>query len=193
MNTNNNKYLELILADKFLTQEQKDIVLGSLLGDASVKGDSKSEVATYTFCQGTVHADYFKDIHSKLANITNGNPPIQRTYFDKRYTKEYFSLSFVTKSIASLYPYFKLFYNVENGSIKVIPNCISELLTARALAYWIGDDGMYVKGGGLTLCTDCFTESEVLLLKSVLETKFNLICTIHNKKKQSRRFKKNLL
>lgn len=44
------------------------------------------------------------------------------------------------------------------------------------------DDGQYVKNGGLTLCTDNFTTEEVFLLKEVLESKYNLVCTLHNKK-----------
>src|SRR4051812_47439998 len=32
--------------------------------------------------------------------------------------------------------------------------------------------------GGLTLCTDSFTETEVLLLISVLQVKFGMICSI---------------
>jgi hypothetical protein len=43
------------------------------------------------------------------------------------------------------------------------------------------DDGQYVKRGGITLCTDSFSMGEVLLLKSVLEDKYGLQCTIHNK------------
>jgi len=44
------------------------------------------------------------------------------------------------------------------------------------------DDGSSVKGGGLTLCTDNFSEEEVQLLKTVLEKKFNFTCSIHKKK-----------
>lgn len=43
------------------------------------------------------------------------------------------------------------------------------------------DDGQAVKRGGVTLCTDNFTHAEVLEMKRVLECKFNLQCTIHNK------------
>jgi hypothetical protein len=44
------------------------------------------------------------------------------------------------------------------------------------------DDGQYVKNGGLTLCTDNFTLQEVNVLKSVLENKYGLLCSLHNKK-----------
>jgi len=43
------------------------------------------------------------------------------------------------------------------------------------------DDGQYVQRGGLTLCTDSDFYDKVLLLKSILENKYDLSCTIHNK------------
>lgn len=47
------------------------------------------------------------------------------------------------------------------------------------------DDGQEVKTRGqpqgVTLCTDSFTYAEVLTLKDVLESKFGLNCSIHNK------------
>jgi hypothetical protein len=91
---------------------------------------------------------------------------------------------------------------------KIVPLCIADLLTPRAKdpppptrpqnPPWKGkgggvsqgggegsvglmDDGQYVKRGGITLCTDSFSMGEVLLLKSVLEDKYGLQCTIHNK------------
>ena len=61
-----------------------------------------------------------------------------------------------------------------------------ELLTPRAIAFWIIDDGQYTKRGGVTLCTDNFTFYEVLNLIFILEMKFNLVCTIHTKNYSNR-------
>jgi hypothetical protein len=61
-----------------------------------------------------------------------------------------------------------------------------ELLTFRALAFWILDDGQHVKRGGITLCTDSFTYKEVLNFKSVLELKYNFMCTIHKKQNKTK-------
>jgi len=116
----------------------------------------------------------------------SANPqPTERKYIDPRYAdKEYCSYSFWTKLSPTFYPFAKLFMdntiNV-NKSVKIVPLCIFELLTPCALAFWICDDGQYVKRGGVTLCTDNFELSEILLLKSVLEDKYKLECTIHNK------------
>ena len=61
-----------------------------------------------------------------------------------------------------------------------------DYLSPQALAYWIIGDGQYVKRGGITLCTDNFTLTEVLILKNALESKFGLLCTLHKKNKYHR-------
>jgi hypothetical protein len=48
---------------------------------------------------------------------------------------------------------------------KVIPTNIADHLTPRSLAFWIMDDGQQVKRGGVTLCTDSYSEEEVDLQK----------------------------
>lgn len=60
------------------------------------------------------------------------------------------------------------------------------MITPVSLAFWIQDDGAYVEKGGLTLCTDNFTLNDENTLKTVLETKFNLICTIQTKRFSNR-------
>jgi hypothetical protein len=43
------------------------------------------------------------------------------------------------------------------------------------------DDGQHVERGGITICTDNFTYDEVFVLKYILEDKYQLSCTIHNR------------
>lgn len=68
-----------------------------------------------------------------------------------------------------------------------------ELLTERALAYWIQDDGQTFNKGGLALCTDSFTLIEIEVLKLILEIKFGLKCTLHFKQNIKRDTQKLLL
>lgn len=94
--------------------------------------------------------------------------------------------TFSTITSTLFYPFAEMFYTrIPNSRrvIKVLPPMIEKLLTPCALAYWIMDDGQYVKNGGLTLCTDNFTSREVAVLKTILENKYGLLCTLHNKKK----------
>ena len=81
-----------------------------------------------------------------------------------------------TKSLPLFTEFHNLFYL--NG-VKLIPKNIGDLLTPLGLAHWICQDGSYHKvSKGVVLCTDSFTKEDVQLLISVLQNKFNLICTI---------------
>lgn len=44
------------------------------------------------------------------------------------------------------------------------------------------DDGQHVKNGGITLCTDNYNLLEVNTIIKALLSRYNLNCTIHNKK-----------
>lgn len=60
---------------------------------------------------------------------------------------------------------------------------IEKHLNPITLAYWICDDGQAVKNGGVTLCTkqrDSLTE--VNLLIQALVNRYELKCSIHNKR-----------
>jgi hypothetical protein len=76
-----------------------------------------------------------------------------------------------------------------NPIVKGLPFNIEELLTPLALSYWIMDDGQapsISKNGkiqqGLTICTDSYSEEQVIILKEILIRKFDLIVTTHKKR-----------
>jgi LAGLIDADG DNA endonuclease family len=76
---------------------------------------------------------------------------------------------------------YNLFYKKCNGKkIKRIPDNIDLYLTARALAFWIMDDGSKEKSG-ILLHTNSFTHEEVLLLVSTLKSNFGIISKIRKK------------
>lgn len=53
---------------------------------------------------------------------------------------------------------------IENRNIKIVAKNISELLTQRAIAYWIMGDGTYNKKY-IFISTESFTKIEVELLQ----------------------------
>lgn len=54
-----------------------------------------------------------------------------------------------------------------------------ELMTPVSLAFWAMDDGSK-QGSGFLYNTHSFSETEVKLLINILQTKFNLSCTIQS-------------
>ena len=82
--------------------------------------------------------------------------------------------------------------------IKRIPVDIINYFDPIVFAFWIMGDGSLQKEGGLILCTECFTNEEVVRLINVLMIKFQLECSIHTQEKykviyiKSKSIKKNL-
>ena len=65
---------------------------------------------------------------------------------------------------------------------RVLPRNIKAALTPRGLAHWIMGDGYYNKSSrNIVLCTDNFTYLEVEKLQNILNEKFNIGSSIHNK------------
>ena len=52
------------------------------------------------------------------------------------------------------------------------------------------DDGQQVKNGGVTLCTDSYNSEEIGILRQALKTNFNLITTIHKKRKDGAEYER---
>jgi hypothetical protein len=91
----------------------------------------------------------------------------------------YSAISFFTYSLPCFNELHELF-SVDGK--KVIPNNIGDLLTPLGLAYWICDDGGFNKVyRSLILSTQSFSLVEVNLLINVLNSKWNLDCTINKK------------
>lgn len=149
-------------------------------GDAHL-GRTGIDRAFITFEQSKKKVEYLKFLHkfAQAQGIVFEEP---RTYIrsDQRYNIINESLYFRTKSLEELKPLADIFLDREGK--KIIPSNIFELLTIKSLAFWIMDDGQQVKNGGVTLCTDSYKSEEINILKKVLETKFNLITSIHKKK-----------
>lgn len=104
-------------------------------------------------------------------------PPKKNNRIDKRTNKEYFTYCFTTLSFPLFTEFYSLFYK---NKTKIVPNNIQELLTPRALAYWIMDDGSFDKRDKiLRIYTDAYSKEEVNLLISAINTNFNIKAKMH--------------
>ena len=116
-----------------LSDIQKDILIGTILGDSSIEKRSKSHNARLRFDQTFPdHATYLMFIYSHFSNLGGKGPKVYIRKPDKRTNKIYSSMQFKTLSLPCLNHYYDLFY--KEGK-KIVPSNIGDLLTARALAY----------------------------------------------------------
>lgn len=156
-----------------------NLLVGCLLGDAHIRR-TKEGKSYITFEQTVKHEKYILSLYEIISKYLDLKEIKYYIRNDKRHSSVNNSIYFRTESTELLNPLADLFLSSDNK--KIINANIVEYLDLIALAYWICDDGQLVKRGGITLCTDSYTLSEVEILINILENKFNLKCSIHNKK-----------
>lgn len=156
-----------------LNQEQLDLIFGSLLGDMSI--DHSHNFYRVCINHGDKQEDYFNYKCNILKNILG--KANKKPRYDKRTNKHYIKLSAKTLS----HPIFNEFYNkLYINGVKTITTEWLDQLTPKALAFWFMDDGSH---SGV-LATNCFTMTEVALIKDWFKSKYNMILTIQLQKGQ---------
>lgn len=155
-----------------LDQIQKEILIGTILGDASLERNKPSHNTRLRFDQTfPMHASYLMFLYSHFYNLTGSGPKVYIRKPDPRTNKIYSSIAFKTYSLPCLNYYYELFY--KNGT-KIVPSNIEELLTPRVLAFWICDDGSRTVHKQTILHTRSYTLNEINLLQKALKNKFDL-------------------
>lgn len=152
----------------------KEILFGSLLGDGKLEMAPRAKNARFGFIQAELHKEYFIFFLSKLSSLGSIKYR-ESSYIDKRTNKTYKSLNFWTKSLPELTELYNVFYI---DKVKIVPKDLS-LLTPIALAHWIMQDGSRTTSKGLYLCTDSFSEAEVIHLTKYLKDRYKISCSIH--------------
>lgn len=169
-NKNTIKILQEFENEKIL----QDVAIGKILGDCYI-----SDVGTLNFCHSIKQKEYIEHCYELFKKYTRSG---LKLHINKRNNKRHEMLYFDTKAIFK--KELQLFYKFDENTkkrIKIIPSNMEELLTPIGLAFWIMDDGYFDKPN-LKICTHSFTEKEVIILKEILENKFNLICKIRKEK-----------
>ncbi len=167
-----------------LTQLQKDLIVGTLLGDGNLQ-TINGNTWRYRAIHKATHEPYIFHKYNILKEYC-GTPPKYSSFIDPRTKSLYSRFTFETLVSHDLRYYGKLFYEQDSNLSwkKKIPKNIGSLLTAQGLAYWYMDDGALKwkgKSNAVRLCTDSFSPSEVMLLKKILEEKFLLKVSIQKK------------
>lgn len=154
-----------------------EVITGELLGDGYIKYDPVNAPLVngrveFTFSAKVSH--YVKHLkYSALAFISSeseATPWPNPKLTGKEPTQYWFS----TKRLPAISNLHQLWYKQIDGKfIKILPLKIEELFTPVALAHWIMGDG-YFTDSSVKICTDNFTEVEVLRLINVLTVKFGI-------------------
>lgn len=169
-----------------LTQEQKEVIFGTLMGDGNLRyNDSNISIfGRMNHCKKQF--EYIKYKQQLLYNLTSEVRP----YITKTKEKEYNSYYFTFKSNMKLIFMYDLFYK---NNVKHIPKDLS-LLTPRAMAFWFMDDGS-VANPSIKIATCSFTLEDLKRLQDYLYLEYKLETSIFKgnrlyfKSESARRFK----
>lgn len=166
----NSKEIELRKQRLKLTREQREILVGLLLGDAHLETQNRGRTYRLKIEQCERHKAYVEHLYEVFKQwvLTPPQPKEKRSH-----GRESRNWWFQTVSHGAFRFYAHQFYREGR---KCVPRLIHRWLTPRALAYWFMDDGSVKskQSKGVILNTQGYTLREVELLISVLRNRFGL-------------------
>lgn len=154
-----------------LTQREHDLIIGSLLGDASIRQREKN--SCFRVSHSLKQKDYINFKFNLLKNFKFSEFKETKRKIKKK-NIDVIDLSTHTHPVFNYYR--NLFY--KNGK-KIITKDMLNKLNPRSLAFWICDDGSYNnRQGYIVLCTNSFSLNEHRLMKKLFNERFGLDPTI---------------
>lgn len=176
------KEIEELSCHLKLTDEQREVLIGTLLGDGHL--ETKNQGQTYRLkiehtIRQRAYVEWFYDLFQDWVRTA----PIVRSreVMFRGKKKSYERIGFATLSTGSLRFYAQQFY--QDGK-KIVPKLIHRWLTPRALAVWYMDDGSIKSNHhkSIFLNTHSFSESDLKRLQSALEKQYGVKSTIRIQK-----------
>lgn len=174
----NNKIL-LNTFSEGLTENQKQILLGKLLGDGSLHilpetGTPNRESAIIQFSHKEEHKEYISWTKKCLGSIGCEQSSTYTSGFESKMIKSW------TKASHQIYEDFLSF--IIDGR-KTVPDFVADRLTPLAIAFWYMDDGSLVHSekqqDRMQFATCAFSEAECAILQKGLQ-RFGIETTYHN-------------
>lgn len=159
-----------------ISDEQKQIIFGSLLGDMCLAPHVKTIRGSE--CHSDKQKEYAKYKYSLLKGLVGKMLLVTTTLSGKDYNKRLFSI----RPNINLWPLYELFYY--DNKKKDVPFDLS-LLTPRAIAFWFMDDGYIAKtqtGANLGFSTCSFSFDGLYRLQSYLKTKYGIETIVRKNK-----------
>lgn len=164
----------------FLTQEQRHILIGTLLGDAHL--ETRSNGKTYRLkIEHSIKQQCYTEWLYRIFHDWVLTGPRQK---EKRIgNARYVNYGFTTVSHSAFRFYAHQFYDQRTGTKKV-PKLIHRWLSPQAIAVWFMDDGS-IKSQfhkARIINTQCFTRKEVGHLRDVMRMKYDIQSSLRKQK-----------
>ena len=165
------EYMEHYLKKISLVKRQREIIVGTLLGDGHLETQTNGKTYRLKILHAASQKEYLDWLYLELQTIS-AHPP--RHKIIKACGKEYSNYWFDTVSSPSFRFYAQQFYEAKR---KQVPKFINKLLTPLGLAVWYMDDGSIKshETRGRILNTQGFSKPDVLRLIECLSKRFGIL------------------
>lgn len=172
-----------------LSKEQRDLVVGTLLGDANLQTETQGRSWRYRAIHSADQKAYLDHKFEIMKEYCSMEKPMPNNTLDKRTKKVYERFYFTTKTHSSLRFFGNMFYTYNKQArkmVKDVPVRIEKFLTPAAVAYWYMDDGSLKwpeKSNAMRICTENFSNDGVFRLQKALKNLYNIQTTLTEKNK----------
>lgn len=166
-------------------QEVISTLVGNLLGDCW--GEQRNGATRFHLNIGSPNVEYIFWLHkfySERGYCSLNKPKKLKQIGIGKNNKTSYSYKWRTFTFSSLNWLYDEFYVMDNNKLrKRIPPSIDQLLDARALAFWIMNDGS-ANNAGVRISTQCYTHQDLVRLQQVILKNFQLKTTLHKSKEK---------
>ena len=161
-----------------LSEFQKEVLVGLLLGDGCLERAKNSTGARLKVSQGGNQHEFVEWLYEVFKDFVQTPPRLKQT---NRNGRSHSEVVFNTLTHSDFKNFYEMFYPTGK---KIIPESISHFLTPIAFAVWFMGDGS-VKSKecrGRILNTQSFNRTEIERLIVILKDKFDLKSSIRTQK-----------
>lgn len=161
-----------------LTQEQRDVLVGTLLGDGHLETANQGKTYRLKIEHAVSQKAYLEWLYRVFQDWVRTPPVIRaRAVTFRGKTNVYKRIGFATISTGSLRFYAQQFYADRK---KIVPKLIHRWLTPRAMAIWYMDDGSIKSRQHKTvlLNTHSFSDQDLKRLQQALEQRYGIKSTV---------------
>lgn len=161
------------------TPNQKSLIVGSLLGDATMRLGKGAVNANFKIEQGLVQKVYVQWKYEILKNLVLTEPKLSYRYDEhgNQYEKSWWFRTIRHPKLTEIYFTFYKTKGYRCGK-KIVPDSIIRLLDPMAVAIWIMDDGSYSKKK-IDISTYSFSLREIHLLQLTILKKFKIVMNFY--------------
>jgi hypothetical protein len=164
-----------------LTELQRQVILGSLLGDMSIiigRGYRNPKVSA---SQSTKQTEYLMWKYDMLKNLTAGSKPhtyAQSSDFGLGSDKINYTIRFATMQLPCLFPIYKLVRG--DGKKYVSKSWLNEITDPIGLAVWYMDDGCLANRYNVRFALGLVSPEECCTIQDWMLNKWDIVSTIFN-------------